>query len=214
MQFKISLVVSFLLVAMSASAQINQGAILIGGNLSFSREESNSFQQMANRFTFSPAIGKAIKENLIVGVDLTYSRQKSYGVGNSFFNFNSKTYGGGIFLRSYKVVAKNFYLFGQGRIGTYFQQDEETNNTSSRKSATLGINIAIYPGIAYEITKKLQLEAGFPELFYVGYTSGRSTYNPGSGPNRTRGFGVSTSLTNGTPLSIGMRLLINGKMNN
>lgn len=214
MQFKHLLLASFLLASVSVSSQIYKGAVFIGGNLSFSREESNQFVRQINRFIFSPSAGIAIKENLVTGVDLTYSGFRSWNADSTFINVNSKTYGGGIFLRSYKVVAKNLYLFGQARVGTSIEHEEQTSNTDLRRSETYRINLTIYPGIAYQITKKLQLEAGFPELLRLGYTSIMTTYNPGVEPTRTRGFEASTSLTNGTPLSIGIRLLINGKINN
>jgi hypothetical protein len=80
MMKKISVFSFAILFASVASAQISKGSLFLGGNISTASskvELPNGQEQEQKGFMISPAIGTAIKNNLIVGVDLTYSKYES-----------------------------------------------------------------------------------------------------------------------------------------
>ncbi|RYZ54331.1 MAG: hypothetical protein EOP49_05450 [Sphingobacteriales bacterium] len=204
MKIKFLLLLSFLSVSIIASAQIHKGAVMIGGYLSYSTHKSETNDTKTHAFNISPGAGIAVRDNLILGVDVLYHNALSdYGQGSKN---EMNGFGGGVFLRKYAVIAKKFYLFGQGRIGTTFFDEEQNSISNAYKVKTTNINLSAYPGVAYSITPKLLLEAGFPDLLYAGYTSRKVT---GTSNDKTTGFQVATSLSSGTPLSIGMRVLLN-----
>lgn len=211
MYSKILLFSGCLFLASSISAQINKGAILVGGNLGFSTQKTEVTDEKTNTFNISPAIGRAIKENLIAGIDLAFSRSLSLRDNVNYYENSFKSYGGGIFLRKYALIANSFYLFGQARIGGYSLEEKQASTTIVYNTDSYGIDLSVYPGIAYAITKKLQLEAGLPNIFSIGYFSRKTTSTQSTTTIHTKSFGASTSLTNGAPLSIGIRLLLNGK---
>jgi hypothetical protein len=107
------LTIAILLFASITKAQITKGSTFIGGQISGStfKQESGSNVQKQSSFVISPAIGTAIKQNLIVGIDFTYAHTKyeypqgPVSEGNSF--------GGGFFLRRYASIANRFYFFLQ-----------------------------------------------------------------------------------------------------
>src|SRR5688500_14694907 len=103
------LIASSLFIVSTANAQISKGSILLGGNLSFSSVKSEDGIKQPNlNLNLSPSIGKAIKENLIVGVGLGYSRYRN-GPKGSEIEYSNK-YGGDLFVRKYYPLGRNFYL--------------------------------------------------------------------------------------------------------
>jgi hypothetical protein len=206
MKIKSLLLLPFLSISIITSAQIQKGTIMIGGYLSYSSQKSEANNSKTHAFNISPGVGKAVKENLIVGIDVLY-----YGASSeSTFAPGSKSetngFGGGIFLRKYATIAKNFYLFGQGRAGTSFLKEETSFPGNAYTAKTTNINLSAYPGVAYSITPKLQLEAGLPNLLYANYNTRKVS---GTNADKNTGFEVATSLSSGTPISIGLRVLLN-----
>jgi hypothetical protein len=64
---------SVVIMAFLAAAQIKKGAILLGGQLGFSTQKTqtqNFPDTKISSINISPAYGKAIKDNLVTGVDV------------------------------------------------------------------------------------------------------------------------------------------------
>ncbi|HXB42878.1 MAG TPA: hypothetical protein VNV85_02430 [Puia sp.] len=109
--------VLFVVSFFQAHAQINKGSILLGGQINF-YTQTISPDQKSNWINVTPAIGKAIKDNLIVGIDVNYARSSNVmGVPN---NQTSNLFGAGVFLRRYVQLGKGFYVFGQERFGASY----------------------------------------------------------------------------------------------
>ena len=101
-------------------AQIKKGTHFLGGSLGIYSEKTTSdtgANITSDFFTFTPAYGRAVKDNLIFGGDLIVL---SGSYRNRFNIEDRKSYGAGIFLRKYIDLGKKFYFFTEGRFsGSY-----------------------------------------------------------------------------------------------
>lgn len=205
-------------------AQINKGATWLGSNISFNQNKDYPNQQLVERKTRSlsvmPALGLAIKDNLVVGIFGKYADTNKENDGG-YVERNEKSYGGGLFVRRYIPVLKRFYIFGEGRVGYFaFKEDQKWSVTDiSGSGSTKGweTSLNITPGISYGITKNVQLEAGFVSLFNATYRNSKSTSTTHytqfpqiiNSENTTRSFSAGVNLENVSELFIGVRFLIN-----
>jgi hypothetical protein len=202
-----------LIVATQSNAQIKKGAILLGGQLGFSYSDNNSGvgdDTKTTSFNFSPAVGKAIKENLVIGVDLNFVAGSSKTGSSS--QTSPKTYGAGFFARQYKNLGKGFYFFGQGRAGFNYNQTTSTYNNTippvSQNYTGYNIGLTVYPGVSYAVSNKFQLEMALNNLAYLQYTHSKQTetYNPDI---KSDNFQLGSSLSSLSGLVIGFRFLLN-----
>src|SRR5688572_17217982 len=98
-------------------AQINKDAIWLGGHAGYSQSSdkglSSSVTNKQTSFNISPAVGTAVKDNLIVGIFATYQNYKSKS--GSITNKKENAYGGGLFVRKYIPIVNRLYVFGDAR---------------------------------------------------------------------------------------------------
>jgi hypothetical protein len=214
MQKKILLATFFgFLLAAQSHAQINKGAIFLGGDLGFFAQKyqyGSQPDQNTTGINVTPAVGKAISENLILGVDINYGFNRNKTGVN--YEQKSSTYGGGVFVRKYQYLGKGFYLFGQGRAGgSYTGYKTIVNNQTpvETKSRQFEISFAIYPGISYTVSKKLQFETGFNNLAFLQLKHADDKPNTGTGSYNTNTISGGTSLSSLSGLVIGFRFLLN-----
>ena len=162
----------------SASAQFKKGDLLIGGDLSYSSNKTTSIyytgEQKTNYGVFDISFGKALKENAVVGINLSYQPNvNTYNYGAGLITNRTDNYGIGIFYRMYKNLGKDFYLFGEVGGGYNGSTSSMTDSTGNKTSTGTGYGGRIYitPGIAYKISKKFFLELSIPEIFNAAYSS-------------------------------------------
>lgn len=215
MQAKILLSFSaFLIVSTVTSAQIKKGAVLLGGQIGFSTQTTQNVGLADGKYSsisVSPAFGKAIKENLVIGADINYFYSKNQSQYNDVQKQNG--YGIGFFVRKYTALGKGFYLFAQSRLGAIyntssFSSVQQPTAANSGKGYTL--QLAVYPGISYAVSRRLQLETGFNNLGYISFAHFRLT-SPGSSQpySVTDSFSLGSSLSNFSGLTIGFRVFLN-----
>ena len=207
-----TLIAIAVLASISINAQISKGSILLGGGIGYSSQENklegSTIENKTSNFYISPAIGIAVKENLIAGGDLSFSSQFQDNMNNeAIINY----YGAGIYMRKYFPIASRFYIFGQGRVGANIFDGETTQGTdyiSTNKG--YNVNVGIYPGISFQVNKKLHLETGFNNLVYIQYENGKiKTQSLGNVSNATsKSFSVNSSLNNMSGFYVGFRLLL------
>jgi hypothetical protein len=222
------LVLFFFSVALCSQAQIKKGTILLGGDVGFSSQKNenddpNNVSTKQTIINLAPSIGKAIKDNLVAGVDLTFGSVKSnqYGgssSGQNTYTNNQHDYGLGFFLRRYKPLGSGFSVFMQGRLGAIY--NTQKSEITSQLSSTLDlkgytIDLGFYPGISYAITKRIQLETGFQNLVYAQYDHSKSTQVTNSSPgtnsvtNKSNDFRLATSLSDNLyGFVVGFRVLL------
>ena len=184
--------------SLTAAAQIKKGAVLLGGNISINQTKytSNNTQTVSG-FNFNTTVGQFIRQNMAVGVRLGYGHSKlenNYN-GNTYFNEKTDRYSGGIFVRKYKKLAKDFYFFGDIGAG-YFgskQTDVEIATNITTRRCVNGIDLDITPGISYRIYKKLQVELLVPGVVNLQYSADKIT-TVGT-VSTIKNFSISSSLT-------------------
>jgi len=159
--------------------------------------------------TIAPVFGKVIKENLVLGID----------AGISFYNTNQNdagikqkqdSYTSGIFLRQYKSIGKGFYLFLQSRLGYRFEKYDYTTaglSTNNYKRHTIGLTAT--PGISYAVGKRLHLETGLGNLFYLTYSHENGIgYYSTAGKYKANTFNAGVDLNAFNTLYVGFRVFI------
>lgn len=191
--------------AVTTNAQINKGATWLGGQVSFghSSTENAGLKNKQTSFYIGPAAGKAVKDNLIVGVLANYQHSKSKN--GSETTVKSTIYGGGLFIRKYIPVVNRFYIFGDAR--AYFNVTSEKTSDIKIKGWDAGISAT--PGLSYGVTKNIQLETGLNSLFRIAYQ--KRNQEQGYTEYKNNAFNAGISLDNTSPIYLGFRFLINKK---
>lgn len=214
--------------SMMASAQFKKGDILLGGNLSFNYNSSSTTQpspvypnsdQKTNTGDFTISLGKAINENTIVGLELSYlptSITNYQNYGPNLLKYQDNGYGVGVFFRKYKSLGKEFYLFVQ--IAASYNWSTQTGKDSTGTNLINGnswsAGIDLYPGIAYKISKHFFLEISIPSLITARYQNTKFSNQYGTTAevqnSKSEQFFISSSLSSNPldALGIGFRLIL------
>lgn len=225
---KISLLALCLFFIGFANAQIIKGSVTVGGDLYLSKGDAKSERPgrsnyAASSLGFSPSFGIAVKENVFMGARLLASSyNNSYkvaGQNTEYSNQKRQSFGGGIWTRKYFPLAKSFYFFGDaGLNGSSLSEKTNDNITTPqfRSSIEKGyyINAAFYPGVAYNIRKALFLEVALNNLVAISYQhSNKDFYDQGSftGKETYNNYSLSSSLSNGVSLQVGVKWIFNKK---
>ncbi|MGN6438735.1 MAG: hypothetical protein ACTHMM_19485 [Agriterribacter sp.] len=200
-------------------AQISKGASLLGGSIHFSSTINESysygFQVKESAFGISPSYGRFIKQNLALGVQLSY-------IANNFTNKNptnperkqhSDAYGVGVYLRQYKNLGSSgFYLFLQSNAGgqwflkkTKYQSGYDYAETKGYK---IGLNLT--PGIAYAVTPRFHIETGLSNLLFVEYNNSKEISASGlsSFDEKYSRFMAGASVGENLEFTVGFRILL------
>ncbi|OQP64974.1 hypothetical protein A3860_19700 [Niastella vici] len=169
----------------TAHAQINKGAVLTGTSIGYSQSKGNisSSDLKSKSFAVSPAVGIAIKENLVAGIRFDYLKntQKNVYGSNNTYDDEAKNYGGSLFIRRYVPLISRLYVFGEGSAS--YTNARETNtqayytSTNERKIKGWSTGLHITPGISYGVCKKFLVEFGYNSLLNASYGKIKSTYN-------------------------------------
>ena len=162
-------------IACSASAQIKKGSILLGGQLYYSnsKTQSENINQKSENGTIGVSLGKAFRENSVVGFNFSFSptRQTALFSGSDTFDVTYNRFNIGAFFRKYKQLGKDFYFFGQvdGAYITSNQKHDYVAAGGNVKSTQRGGFVALTPGISYQIFKKMHLELTLPNILSLQY---------------------------------------------
>ena len=110
MKNKSLLILIILLNTIAANAQIKKGSLLLGGQLSFStgsQKLNDVHTWKANSIEISPSFGKAVADNLIVGIDAGFGFSKgNQPAPPNGGTIKSNSAGAGIFIRKYYFINK------------------------------------------------------------------------------------------------------------
>jgi hypothetical protein len=212
--------VIFLFSSFLANAQFNKGSILLGGQISYSYNSYSDkiasfppgYDQKANTADFNISVGKAVKENTVVGIILTYSpysanNYSAFGL-NGPLRYQDNSYTIGIFYRKYKSLGKDFFLFGEAGAsysGSSISAKDSTGNKVLTGSGNGG-TINLFPGISYKVSKKFFLDISIPSLIFAQYS--KTNISSQSETSKSDQLRISTSLNSGllSDLAIGFRL--------
>jgi len=212
-----------LLISLTTKAQIGKGSVWLGGNIGYGSSRSTGVSPInnpssyakSNSFWIAPAIGKAVKDNLILGISLTY-QNVHYSNYAQYEKDNENYYGAGFFVRQYVPVLNRLYLFGQGNINFRYSKSEadlNSNYPSNTHNETKGwsAGLGFQPGVSFALNKKWQLETGFNNLLSVQYQSTKETSNYVQYNGKNQQFSAGLNLDNASSFYVGFRILLNSK---
>ena len=204
----------------SANAQFKKNDILLGGQLSYSYSSSNqkyvsgpTYDDKTTRGNFSINFGKALNENTVAGIKLSYS---PYSINNYNVDgiiptkFHDLGYAVGIFYRKYKSLGKEFYFFGE--VSALYSWSNQSAKDSTGKEIQTGSSwsagIEFAPGLAYKLSKHFFLELSFQDLVNLEYFKS-NTKTPQTSTSFDQ-LNLSTSLSSGFlgNISLGFRLIL------
>ncbi len=213
---------AFLLsLAINATAQIKKGTILLGGQIagaSGNNKQANQFTEETVKiksFVFGTSIGKAIKENNIIGINVGagFTNYTFRRVGIDSSSSKSNSFNAGVFYRKYKKLAKDFYFFGETNVGFGVNKQYNLRNNfyNEYHRKAFSTDLSITPGISYQVFKKMQLEVSLPNVVGAYYSKSNDIETATSKKiNTTNNFSLNTGLSNQllSNLSLGFRLLL------
>ena len=187
----------------SSFAQVSKKSLLLGGNINYSRMELVELPEISEQkwFNFSVFAGKAIKENTVLGINLNVTplNKSSYYSFTDTVTMRSKGFNAGPFLRRYKPLSKDLYLFVdlEANFGLYTSDIDNWPGNDDRKIKTWTSGLTVAPGISYKILKKLHAQAKIPDIFHIQYQEIKTNYkDAGIQDQTTEAFDLSSRLSN------------------
>lgn len=209
------LTIACIAIALASTAQINKGAVLLGGNISgSSNKQTVSNSDVAYKQTnlfLSPSVGFVTAQNQVWGVTINAGVNQSKA-NNQSGQTQLNNIGGSIYHRRYLTLGKGFYFFGQLDAGYNYGKQKYTspNATEIRTSRTDHVFVSAAPGITYAVFKNFHLEAGLNQLAYFSYSAQNETQisNGVSTSSKGRGLSFSTNFSNHNPFSLGFRFVL------
>lgn len=217
---RILLILTLLFSSFIATAQFKKNDILLGGQLSYSYNSYNQkytpnseYDQKSSNGNFTINIGKALNENTIAGINLSYlpnSANNYQSYTTNPLRYQNNEFAAGVFYRKYKNLGKEFYLFVQAG-ASYYWSNESGKDSIGKKELTgssWGVGADFYPGIAYKVSKHFFLELSIPELINIRYNKTNTTTQAST--YVTDQLNISTSLSSDplNALGIGFRLIL------
>jgi hypothetical protein len=208
--------IAILLFASITKAQITKGSLYLGGSIGFSSNKlepnNSSIEGKSKSFSINPAVGIAVKNNLLAGVNLNYGHGSTKGF-QSNQDYKSTSYGAGVFLRKYWSVFNRLYFFGQSDLG-YSHSNYKYLPTAgysydyTTKHRVVSANL--FPGISINVLKSFYLETVFNDLLNIAYSNTKTngTYNGVSSSSKQTSFSIGSNLTNSYGFNIGVRFII------
>jgi hypothetical protein len=205
------------LLIFNVNAQFQKGNKLLGFGFNASsatvQQQNPNFTQInkENLFNLSIELGFTIKPNLVTGFYFNGGRgtleTEHKTPASMLFKSKLQNLGGGLFIRNYKKIKGDFFVFGEARAGVNYS---ETKNTVSNfiEYRRNNISAGIYPGIAYKWNSRFLLDLRFPDLLSLNYNEQKSF--AGLTAIDQKNFNISTSLGLGylNNIGIGARWII------
>lgn len=203
-----------------AQAQIKKGDLVLGGNLDYNNQKQtinysgrDSSIYKYRTISIAPSFGKVIRDNLVLGFSIAYTyyrqddNQGDVTRGNGF--------AGSVFLRKYKPLGNGFYLFGEASLGGNYTHTSlnqpGSNSLLSQVTNDYGVTLNLFPGIAYAINPKWQLEMALTNFFVISYSHSKLTQSNPNQPdyhNTIDDFTAESAITGGDTFTIGLRYFI------
>ena len=200
------------------SAQIQKGSILLGGQVHYftGSYEEDDFTAKTSGGSVGISIGKAFKENTVIGLNLSFSPRKEVDVyrwpDTANVSIHNSSYG--VFIRQYRLLAKGLLLFGEADAGyRRSNQNQDYKNMDGDVSyKQQGGYLSLAPGLAYQLFKKMQVELMLSNLLSLQYTAFKTESEITEVPNSKRKeFFFSSNLTSNSSLGglgIGFRFVL------
>ena len=152
---KVLFIAAIAFTAFTASAQTEQGNIVLGGTAQFQTQKAKvDGAESRDDFAIVPMIGYFVQQNLAIGTGI--------GVEQTKFTSGAKSTAVVVepFARYYKGLgSEQFKFFGQLSVPMTFGNDK--NADGDKVGGENSIGVALSPGFAFFPTKKFGIELGF-----------------------------------------------------
>ncbi|WP_173073751.1 outer membrane beta-barrel protein [Tenuifilum thalassicum] len=175
--------------------------LFVGGNIGLSMtggkvDNGNTSvdKQKVTSFAFAPMAGMFLNDKLAVGTSLSFNLNNTKTPGNPEQIDRTTSFGVTPFVRYYAFTVNKFSLFAQANVGFAYSVEKSkvgSTTTTGPKTSTLSINAS--PGIAYNLSEKVQLEAHI-NGFNFGYS--RISVKDNNNTDITNSFGLGVDLDN------------------
>jgi hypothetical protein len=201
----------YLSVLLSAFIMTGYSQVFVGGSLHF--DSSSGSQEIGGitydnptsvSFSFSPMAGYMLSGKLGIGIRLDLGLEHTNSNDDPEVVTNTTGIGLSPFVRYYVVHANKFSLYGQAQPSVTFSTiRSKLEGDAVDGPYTMAMGITVYPGIAYDLNEKIQLNASV-NLFNVGFMY-RYVKDGGKKSRSTEsGFGIDLNdIVNTGAISIG-----------
>lgn len=193
------------LIAFNGQAQIKEGQVMLGANLSYSNTNTDytatnvDANYKLNEVKISPQVGIGIGSNLVVGVMVGYGYAKQKATGTSGNEYEGKSYAAGAFVRNFHPLVEKFGIYGQAN----FEYGWSRYTSPINNDKTKILAAYLQPGFYFTPGKKIILETTFGRIGYSNRKTKSEYTTPRSETDENK-FDV--SITDG--LSIGIKFIL------
>lgn len=187
-----------------SQAQITKGTVLVGTDAHYRSADVPGKKK--EHYQFTPSIGYTFKDNQVAGLTLGYGHLEKNEAGAIG---SSNTYIAGLFYRRYFHLIKGLHVYGQAS-ADYAYSHAKTSyptdyHTTTRQST---VSLGIYPGLSYQVHKRIHLEVAWRYLPTLNYnridSKGYSATN--NSEAHLREFNIKTNNQSLSPISAGFRI--------
>jgi hypothetical protein len=205
------------LLALNASAQFQKENQVLGFGLNIGQSTNNSFSPVTTEsnngfgINVSLSLAKARSETRLNGfiVNVGYGKMVSKNSNPVFTDGFSESYNAGLgyFMRKYKPLGKNFFVFGEAQSAINYNR-QIIRSIQHSDINQYQANIGIYPGLAYKWNDRFLLELRFADFANLSYSYTERKLSNTSEYNRSLSFGTSLGLGYLNNIGIGARWII------
>ncbi|PST83484.1 hypothetical protein C7T94_13060 [Pedobacter yulinensis] len=138
-----------------ASAQTEQGKVILGGNVSFNSTKAEGAPKSDVSFQVVPSIGYFVDNNIAIGTGVGYSYSKQIG------DTEDQAFVVAPFARYYTDLSGQFKFFGQLSVPMAFGSAKDVDaagEVGPKLGTTTNIGVALSPGFAFFPTKSVGIE--------------------------------------------------------
>jgi len=160
-----------------------------GGKFDFGDVETDMDSESS--FHFNPRGGIMHSDNLWLGLELNLSVSRDKDAGDPEIINTSTVFGFAPFVRYYALEMGKFSLFGQGQLGLDFiSSKSESGGTTTNSPNTTRMRIHAFPGVSYQVSERLALEATINAFNFSAYRSVQKQDNGNKAVSNGIGFGA------------------------
>jgi hypothetical protein len=206
------------MIIVTANAQFQKGDKVLGFGLNIGQFSNNTISltntQTNKGFDLggSFSLAKAKSETRLNGFVLNAGYGKSLFKGNNPFSIEQLTEnyvaGVGYFMRKYKPLGKNFFVFGEAQGGANFNRQSIRSGAFYSDANRYQAIIGVYPGLAYKWNNRFLFELRFADFASVSYSYTEQKQQNSSQYSRSFSFGSSLGLGYLNNIGIGARWII------